>query len=135
MNSSPELKSQIAELMKSYGFTGETRFYRYSLPKFLETIQEAGAYRISANPDPSEAVIDEYAGGHICLAKQIGPGLAFTKSADNEWKESGRTGVEVRLQDVLDQGGRIYPVESVVTDRVWYFTLPEGSVRVSVIAT
>lgn len=42
----------------------------------------------------------------------------------------GRTGVEIRLQDALDQGGRIYPVESVITGRVWYLTLPEGGVVV-----
>jgi hypothetical protein len=30
----------------------------------------------------------------------------------------------------LDQGGRIYPVESVITSRIWYLTLPEGGVRV-----
>ena len=64
------------------------------------------------------------------LAQQIGPGLAFSESADHEWLDSGRTAVEVRLQDVLSQGGLIYPVESIVTDRVWYLTLPDGGVRV-----
>jgi hypothetical protein len=24
----------------------------------------------------------------------------------------------------------VYPVESVISERVWYFTLPEGGVRV-----
>jgi len=38
--------------------------------------------------------------------------------------------VEIRLQDVFDQEGLIYPVESVITDRAWYCTLPEGSVEV-----
>jgi hypothetical protein len=38
--------------------------------------------------------------------------------------------VAVRLRDVLDQGGLLYPVESVITEPVWYLTLPTGRVRV-----
>jgi hypothetical protein len=38
--------------------------------------------------------------------------------------------VEVRLGDILRQGGLIYPVESVTVERVWYCTLPEGAVDV-----
>ena len=135
MTSGSHEKSKIAELMEAHGFTGESRFYRYTLPEFLEPLEEPGTCRISANADPSEAVVDIYAGGHICLAAQIGPGLAFAESAENDWQEPGRTGVELRLSDVLDQGGRIYPVESVITSRVWYFTLPENGVRVREIKT
>ncbi len=39
--------------------------------------------------------------------------------------------VAVRLGDVLDQGGMPYPVESVITEPVWYVTLPAGQVRVT----
>lgn len=38
--------------------------------------------------------------------------------------------VEVRLQDILDQGGLVYPVESVTVERAWYCTLPAGSIEV-----
>lgn len=129
MISDDDTSAKVREVMESSGLTGETRLFRYTLPEFLEPLQEAGAYRISANPDPSEAVVDVYGGGHVCVAAQVGAGLAFAESAD-DWKEPGRTAVEVVLQDVLDQGGRIYPVESVITQRVWYLTLPEESVRV-----
>jgi len=130
MTASEDAKSKIAGMMERHALTGETRFYRYTLPEFLEPLEEPGTYRISANADPSEAVVDLYAGGHTCLAARVGSGLAFAESADNDWMEPGRTGVEIRLQDALDQGGRIYPVESVITGRVWYLTLPEGGVRV-----
>ncbi len=130
MTSKGDAKATVSELMESNGFTSESRFYRYTLPEFLEPLQESGTFRISANPDPSEAVVDIYRGGHICLAAQVGPGLAFAESAENDWEEAGRTGVAIRLQDVLDQGGRIYPVESIITGRVWYFTLPEGGAPV-----
>jgi hypothetical protein len=130
MSSGGDAKAKINEVMETNGLTGESRFYRYTLPEFLEPREESGTFRISANPDPSEAVIDIYGGGHICLAAQVGPGLAFAESADNDWEEAERTGVAIRLQDVLDQGGRIYPVESIITGRVWYFTFPEGGVLV-----
>ena len=129
MISDDDARAKVSELMESHGFTGETCFYRYTLPEFLEPLQEPGTYLISANTDPSEAVVDLYAGGHIGLAAQVGAGLAFAESA-NDWEEPGRTRVELVLQDVLDQGGRLYPVESVVTQRVWYFTLPKQTVRV-----
>ena len=130
MSPGSDAKATIGEVMETNGFTGESRFYRYTLPEFLEPLQESGTFRISANPDPSEAVIDVYRGGHIGLAAQIGSGLAFAESAENDWEEAGRTRVAIRLQDVLDQGGRIYPVESIITTRVWYFTLPEGGALV-----
>ena len=129
MISDDDARAKVSELMESHGFTGETCFYRYTLPEFLEPLQEPGTYLISANADPSEAVINLYAGGHIGLAAQVGAGLAFAESA-NDWEGPGRTRVELVLQDVLDQGGRLYPVESVVTQRVWYFTLPKQTVRV-----
>lgn len=129
MISDDDARAKVSELMESHGFTGETCFYRYTLPEFLEPLQEPGTYLISANADPSEAVVNLYAGGHIGLAAQVGAGLAFAESA-NDWEGPGRTRVELVLQDVLDQGGRLYPVESVVTQRVWYFTLPKQTVRV-----
>ncbi len=57
-------------------------------------------------------------------------GLAFSEVRDNQWAEEGRIEVEVRLGDVLGQGGLVYPVESVITEKVWYLTMPEGEVRV-----
>ena len=54
----------------------------------------------------------------------------MTRSEAEDWSGDDRVLVELRLQDVLDQGGRIYPVDTVITEPVWYFTLPSGSVRV-----
>jgi hypothetical protein len=38
--------------------------------------------------------------------------------------------VEIRLGDILEQGGLVYPVESVTVERAWYCTLPAGSIEV-----
>lgn len=129
----PDPNELLAELMASNDLTAESRFYRHTLAEFLEPAGEAGLHHISANDDPSEAVVDVYRGGHISLAVRLGPGLAFAESAESEWQGSDRVCVEVRFGDVLDQGGLIYPVESVITDRVWYMTLPSGGVAVRVV--
>lgn len=128
-----DLNELLAELMASNDFTAESRLYRHTLAEFLESTGEAGVYHISANDDPSEAIVDVYGGGHISLAVRLGPGLAFAESAESEWQDSDRVCVVVRLADVLEQGGLIYPVESVITDRVWYLTLPSGGVTVRIV--
>jgi hypothetical protein len=122
--------ARLTELLKSNGFTGDSRFFRHTLPEFLSQTDEQGVDRLSANDDPSEAVIDVYAGDYITAAVHVGAGLSFAETADSEWSDSERICVEVRLQDVLAQGGRIYPVESIITTRTWYFTLPNGGVDV-----
>ena len=125
-----KVRAVLDEVMQSNGYSGESRFYRSTLPEFITATEDPGLYAITANDDPTEAVVDVYSQGHICLAQQVGPGLAFCESKASEWHEPGRTVVELRLQDVLDQGGCIYPVESIITERVWYFTFPDGHVPV-----
>jgi hypothetical protein len=121
----------LAETLEAHGLDRDTALYRETLEEFLQQDQSTGEWSISANPDPSEAVVDVYGGGHVTLAAQIGPGLAFTMHRRSEWVADDRVTVALRLGDALDQGGLVYPVESVITDTVWYVTLPEGRVRVS----
>jgi len=125
--------ARVKEWMESNGLTVESRLYRYSLPEHLEATGDAGYAEISANPDPSEAVIDVYGQGHPTLAVHVGAGLAFAESADNGWQSDDRRCVELRLGDVLEQGGSVYPVESITTESAWYLTLPKGKVRVRVV--
>lgn len=122
---------RLAETLEGHGLERETVLYRETLEEFLDLDEPSGEWSISANPDPSEAVVDVYGGGHVTLATQVGPGLAFTTHRESEWVAEHRVTVALRLGDVLDQGGLVYPVESVITDTVWYVTLPEGRVRVS----
>ena len=125
--------AKLEELMRSNDLTAETRLYRYSLPEFVRAMDEAGIAEITASEDPSEAVIDVYGQGHTTLAVHVGAGLAFAETRDNDWRSDGRRCVELRLGDALDQGGLVYPVESITTERVWYVTIPKGQVRVRVI--
>jgi hypothetical protein len=126
--------AKLHELFRENGWTEDTRLFRGSLPEFLSPnaspAAARGSLRISANRDPSESVIDIYGQGHTCLARDVGAGLAFVETNEHEWRGSSRKPVSVRLGDVVAQGGRVYPVASVVTDRTWYVTLPAGGIDV-----
>lgn len=141
-------KAVLDQLLADNGFTPETRLYREVLMETLSPTEAAGVYRLAANAAPSEAVIDVYGQGHLVQAEQVGPGLAFAQSTRPDWQETmelrvlkagaatrehlaaGRMEVELRLGDVLAQGGLVYPVESVTVEKAWYCTLPSGSVTV-----
>lgn len=129
-DSPSDSRNDFLELMRHHGITPETRLFRATLSRFLSESPEGQELHISANEHPSEAVIDIYSQGHICLAEQVGAGLAFAENADNQWIEEDRVVVELEVGDVLEQGGCLYPVESVITEKVWYATLPSGKVRV-----
>jgi hypothetical protein len=126
----PKEREVLEGFMRSHGLSGETRLYRSTRTEFLSAGPAAGALLLSANAASPEAVVDVYAGGHIVVAEQLGPGLAFAEKRDNPWSAPDRKVVEVRLADALAQGGLLYPVESVVTEKVWFVTLPAGSVAV-----
>lgn len=115
--------------------------YREAERASLTPAETPGAYRLAANARPSESVVDIYGPGYVVQAEQVGPGLAFAESASPNWQETmelralqaasgDRVEVEVRLEDLLRQGGLMYPVESVTVERAWYFTLPQGSIEV-----
>jgi hypothetical protein len=123
---------KVAEFMEANGLDGDTRLYRYSDAEHVTAVSE-GVHRLSANTDPTEAVTNVYEQGHVELAVHLGSGLSFAESAENTWKADGRICVELKLADALEQGGRVYPVDSITTERVWYVTLPEGSVPVRVV--
>jgi hypothetical protein len=133
MTASPDeqIPAEVQAVLAAHGLSPETALYRQTLRVHLTPADEDGAFTLTANPDPSESVVDVYGEGHLSLAAHVGAGLAFAASAD-QWTADDRVAVAVRLGDVLAQGGRVYPVESVITEQVWYCTLPAGSVRVRI---
>jgi hypothetical protein len=132
MSTPDETAAAMTAYLQEHGLGRDTQLYRCTLAEFLQT-RDDGTVWLTANDDPSEAVVNVYEGGHVEVAGQIGPGIAFAELADNQWSDDERTLVEVTLAEVLDQGGRVYPVESVITERVWYVTLPSGGVRVRIL--
>ncbi len=138
----------LARLLEEHNLAGDSRLYREAERASLSATATPGVYRLAANARPSESVIDVYGPGYVVQAEQVGPGLAFAESASPNWQETmelralqagkgtvrsvgvDRVEVEVRLADLLQQGGSMYPVESVTVERAWYFTLPTGSIDV-----
>lgn len=141
----------LSKLLEENNLSGETRLYREAERKSLTSTGSPGGYRLAANARPSESVIDVYGPGYVVQAEHVGPGLAFAESASPNWQETmelralkeghdksdatagDRIEVEVRLEDLLGQGGLMYPVESVTVERAWYFTLPQGSIEVQAV--
>jgi hypothetical protein len=141
-------QAALDQLLEEHGLTGDRKLYREAMRESLSATPTPGVYRLAANAHPSESVVDVYGQGHLVQAEQVGPGLAFAESASPNWQETmelralqarranataptvDRVEVEVRLQDILRQGGLLYPVESVTVERAWYCTLPAGSVEV-----
>lgn len=138
----------LTRLLEEHHLTGKSLLYREAMRGTLAATQTSGIYRLAANAAPGESVVDVYGAGYVIQAEQAGAGLAFAESAAPNWQdtmelrtlraghdrlrapEGDRVEVEVRLEDVLRQGGLVYPVESVTVERAWYCTLPEGSVEV-----
>ena len=133
----------LSKLLAENGLTPESRLYREVERTALTPGSSKGTYRLAANPSPSESVVDIYGPGYVVQAEQLGPGLAFAAQPSINWQETvelrvirgmqeqANIEVEIRLGDLLAQGGRMYPVESVTVERAWYFTLPDGAIEVS----
>ena len=96
---------------------------------------ENGIVSILAKENAEELIIDLYQGqGHSFMARNIGFGLAFTTDIEEDYIIEGKIGVKVKLKDILNQGGLIYPVISVpeyITS--FFFSLPNGKVQVELL--
>ena len=143
----PATQATLDRLLSEHGLAPDARLYREVVREALKPGESSGAYRLEANTSPAESVIDVYGQGHLVQAEVVGPGLAFAETPSPNWQETmemrvlrasrefvpklpDRVEVEARLDEVLVQGGLIYPVESVTVERAWYVTLPAGWVEV-----
>ena len=148
MTSGNDTPAALNQLLADSGLTRDSSLFREVLFSSLAPSGTPGVFRIAANAHPSESVVDVYAQGHVVQAEQVGPGLAFAETARPNWQETmelramrlDKNGhmpdphveIEVTLDEILQQGGLVYPVESVNVERAWYCTLPSGHVEVRV---
>jgi hypothetical protein len=140
-------RNTLQKLMAEHRLFAETSLYREAMRDSLTPTGSPGVFRLQANEKPSETVVDVYGQGYVVQAEQVGPGLAFAESDAPNWQETiemrtlratrtskARAGdhieVEIKLADILAQGGLVYPVESVTVEKAWYCTLPAGSIEV-----
>ena len=120
----------LAEFLESEGISKESQFYRYTLPEYLR-VDADGKYFVSANPEATEMIEDIYGNGHSMMAKFLGQGLAFTTEVEEEFKNDDHILISVKMENILDQEGLIYPDVSSYTDSKAYFiTIPKGEIEV-----
>jgi len=139
-------QAALLKLLEEHHLSGDTRLYRAAERASLAATATPGVYRLAASAHPRETLVDVYGPGYAVQAEEVGAGLAFAESASPGWQETkelrvlqadlnraaaaDHVQVEVRLGDLLEQGGAMYPVQSVAIERAWYFTLPSGSIEV-----
>ena len=121
------MNAELNHLMKENNLTKETKLYRYTDPDFLSHL-EGNRYSMSANDEATEMVEDIYGTGHLKMAKYFGKGLTFMMQPESEYDLPGKKCVCLVLEDVLSQGGLIYPDRSSYVSGSFFLTLPEGSV-------
>jgi hypothetical protein len=144
----PDVPADVQHLLAANGLTAETRLYREAVFRDLAPTGAADVFLLHAKTRPLESVVDVYGAGHLVQAESLGKGLAFAHTPTPNWQETmelramkgltsahpeARVEVEVIIGDVLAQGGRLYPVESVTVEKAWYCTLPIGSVEVRIV--
>ena len=88
--------------------------YRYTDDQFLKPNPQ-GSTSIAVNPGATEMIQDVFGNGHLIMAKEIGPGLAFTAQPEPEFGGENRMLVRVQISALLDQGCTLYPDKSTYT--------------------
>ena len=122
----------LKNLMESERLTPETKLYRYTNARHLYK-NELGQTMVKANIAAQEMVINHYSNGYITKAEEVGTGLAFCISKDNEYKEEGKLCVEIDLKTIIDQGGKIFKDKSSFEYDSWFLTMPEGGAIIEVL--
>ena len=131
-----ENSNTVSAVLKSFmeqnSFTPESLFFRYTSSQYLEETNDGIIY-LSAIKNPTEMIIDAYHGGHSLMAKNVGMGLTFTTSVEDDYKSADKKCIEVKLKDILDQNGLIYKVTSVPEYiQAFFFTLPNEKIKVKI---
>ncbi|MBI5391236.1 hypothetical protein HZB02_07135 [Candidatus Woesearchaeota archaeon] len=117
-------------------FTRDTLFYRWQSPIFTLDEKE-GRFYIAGNPCSGSPIFDIYAAKRKDRSKSIrgkslaDPGIGVTDCFVGDYSTHGTLNLQMRLGDVLDVGGKIYPYD-LAGPNEWYLTIPQGQ-TVSVI--
>jgi hypothetical protein len=129
-----EEKQILDTFMKENNLTPESKLVRYTSKTYLKEL--SGEYFLEAKKEPQDMVVDRYHGfWEVFIASEIGQGISLLSNREVEYNISDRVCVEMRLKDVLDQGGLIYNVTSLPAYIKAYFcTLPEGNVKVNIVS-
>jgi hypothetical protein len=123
------MNEKLKQLLSENGFDENTILYRYTLPEFLEPIDD-NRYKLSANPNATEVVEDLYDTGYSIAARELGKGLSCFIQKEPDYQLPEHTCVKIRLGDILSQGGLVYPDHSNFAEGSYFLTMPNGFVEV-----
>lgn len=127
------MNEKLQQLMKDNGLTEESIFYRYTFPEFLKSI-DGNRFKLSANDQATEIVVDVYQSGLREMAHNFGKGLTFLSERDESFELPDKICVKMQLKEILQQGGLLYPDESSFVEGAFFMTMPEGEVEVEKVA-
>jgi hypothetical protein len=127
-----EEKQILDTFMKENNLTPESKLVRYTSKTYLKEL--SGEYFLEAKKEPQDMVVDRYHGfWEVFIASEIGQGISLLSNREVEYNISDRVCVEMRLKDVLDQGGLVYNVTSLPAYlNAFFCTLPDGMVKVKI---
>ena len=127
----PEELKILDEFMRENNLTLNTKLYRYTSKEYL--LELNNQLYLKAKSEPLDMVVDNYHGSsHVFISSDIGQGLSFLDTKENEYENPDRICVSLKLQDVLDQGGLVYTVTSLPEYlKVFFCTIPEGKIKVT----
>ena len=128
-----EEKEVLTKFMLENKLTEDSKLYRYTANKYL--IKTGDLVYLESKPDTTDMVVDRYHGfWEVFIASEIGQGISFLSNREAEYERPDRVCVEIRLKDVLEQGGLIYNVTSLPAYIKAYFcTLPDNKVKVNLV--
>ena len=123
----------LSAFMQENHLTPESKLYRYTSRSYLKEID--GHLYLEAKTNPSDMVIDRYHGfWEVFMSSEIGKGISFLSNMEKEYERSERVCVEIKLENVLEQGGLVYKVTSLPAYiNAFFCTLPEGKVKVLIV--
>jgi hypothetical protein len=126
-------QKELLAFMKENKLTPETKLYRYTSKDYLKNID--GKLYLKAKKKPTDMIIDIYNGSsdNVFIASEMGQGISFLSIQEEEYESSGRVCIEIKIKDVLDQEGMIYPITSLPSYlKAFYCTIPNGLVKVKI---
>ena len=66
------------------------------------------------------------------MAKNVGPGLAFTLSKNNDYASGDMVCVSLKLEDFIKQGGVLYKEVSSYEEGSYFLMLTKGKFNVQI---
>lgn len=126
-----DIEITLREFIRNESLEDNTRFYRWTSKFHLEK-SDNGKYSLDVRKEATEMVEDIYNQGHIIMAKNVGPGLAFTLSKNNDYASGDMVCVSLKLEDFIKQGGVLYKDVSSYEEGSYFLMLPKGKFNVQI---